>query len=265
MRQPPDPEATLITLYGRMPVLEALRDDRASVTRIVIARSAQGETVERILAEASRRSVRVERSDERRVTHLSGNGRHDQGVVAQIATPGLGALDDWLAVRSSGSVRLVLLDGVTNPSNVGMIIRTVAAAGLDGVVLPRAGSPGVGPLVVKASAGVALTATVLGSPTAAAATRAARAAGLTVVGLRSQAASPLWSSELPQRAVYVFGNETEGISEVVGALVDLWCSIPLDGGVESLNVASAATVVAFELARRLSLSENHTATELRKA
>ncbi|GAC1528851.1 MAG: RNA methyltransferase [Acidimicrobiales bacterium] len=244
-------DATLVTLFGRIPVLEALLDDRAPITRIVIARSAQGDTVERILAEAARRGIRVERCDERRVTRLSGNGRHDQGVVAQIVASGLGDLGEWLAGRPSGSVRLFLLDGVTNPANVGMIIRTVVAAGLDGVVLPQAGSPGVGPLVVKASAGVALTATVLGSPTAAGATRAAKAAGLTVVGLRSRPAPPLWSTVLPERGVYVFGNETHGISEVVGAMVDTWCSIPLTGGVESLNVASAATVVAFELARRL--------------
>jgi 23S rRNA (guanosine2251-2'-O)-methyltransferase len=127
-----------------------------------------------------------------------------------------------------------------------MIIRTATAAGLDGVVLPRAGSPDVGPLVVKASAGVAFRASVYRAPTATDAVARLRRAGVEVIGLRGDAAPSLFDAELPGRVAFVLGNETGGVS--VG--VDRWLSIPLAAGVESLNVAVAAGLVAYEAVRR---------------
>jgi 23S rRNA (guanosine2251-2'-O)-methyltransferase len=176
------------------------------------------------------------------VTRISGNGRHDQGVVADVEAPGLRELDDEVP---GGRLALLVLDGVTNPANVGMVIRTATGAGLDGVVLPRAGSPDIGPLVVKASAGIAFRATVYRSPTAAAAVARLRGAGVEVIGLRADG-EPLFDADLPERAAYVLGNETDGVS----VDVDRWVSIPMANGVESLNVAVAAGVVSFELARR---------------
>jgi len=243
----------VITVYGRMPVLEALLDRRAVVEQLIVARSARGESVERILAAAAARNVRVERADAHRVTRISRNGRHDQGVVADVASPRLAELDEWLAAHPSGAVALIVLDGLTNPANAGMIIRSAVGAGLDGVVLPRAGSPEVGPLVVKASAGIALWAPIMRVTTAAEAARALMAAEVTVMGLRAGQGQPLWEAEIPERVALVVGNETDGVSPRVASLASSWCTVPLAGGVESLNVASAAAVVAFELARRRSL------------
>jgi 23S rRNA (guanosine2251-2'-O)-methyltransferase len=216
-----------------------------------LARNARGESVDRIVAAAAERGVRLERADPHRVTRISRNGRHDQGVVADVSSPGLAPLEAWPAPPRFA---LVLLDGVTNPANVGMIVRTVTAAGLDGVVVPRAGSPDVGPLVVKASAGVALRATILRTDTAASAAGALRDAGGTVIGLAAGGGVPLWEADLPERAVFVVGNETEGVSRPLTMLTDAWWSIPLAGGVDSLNVAAAVAVVAFEVARRQSLT-----------
>jgi 23S rRNA (guanosine2251-2'-O)-methyltransferase len=143
-----------------------------------------------------------------------------------------------------------LLDGLTNPANVGMIIRTAAGAGLDAVVLPVAGSPEVGPLVVKASAGVALWAPIVRAPTAEEAAQRLSQAGVALVGLASGDHPPVWSAALPDRVALVLGNETSGISPAVSDLVASWCSIPTAAGVESLNVAAAAAVVCFELVRR---------------
>jgi 23S rRNA (guanosine2251-2'-O)-methyltransferase len=232
-----------------MPVLEALLDPRAAVRRVVIARRAQGDAVTRIVAAAADREVRVEWADAARVTRLSRNGRHDQGVVAEVASPGLAELDEWLAGRA-GPVHVLLLDGLTNPSNVGMLIRSATAAGLDGVVLPRAGSPDVGPLVVKASAGVALSATVLRAGDGGAAAGALRRGGVELVGLAAGSGVAVWDVPLGERVALVLGNETTGVSADVAAQVQRWCTIPLAGGVESLNVAVAGAVAAFELARR---------------
>jgi 23S rRNA (guanosine2251-2'-O)-methyltransferase len=168
-------------------------------------------------------------------------------VVAQ----GIGPLDAWLTRHPAPSpVALVLLDGVTNPANVGMVVRSAAGAGLDGTVLPRAGSPDVGPLLVRASAGVALRAPLLRCATASAAVDALTAAGVTPVGLRAHGAPSLFDGPLPDRAAYVLGNESEGLSPAVAGRLPEWRSIPLAGGVESLNVAATAAVVAFEASRR---------------
>lgn len=245
---PPD---RVITLYGRMPVTEALLDDRATVTRLVVSRNAQGESVERIRELAARRGLAVEVVDASRLTRLSGNGRHDQGVVARVESPGLCELESWLSRRPADQpTALLLLDGLTNPANVGMIIRSAVAAGLDGIVLPRAGSPDVGPLVVKASAGIALFAPVLRSPTSAAAAQVLAGSGATLIGLRAGAPTTIWDMTLGPSSVFVVGNETLGISAGVGERVTQWASVPLCGGVESLNVATAGTLVAFEVARR---------------
>lgn len=241
------PRASFVTVYGRIPVLEALRHPSVEVDKVLLARTARGESVDEIVAAARERNVPLQRVAPERVTRISRNGRHDQGVVADVVAPRLAELDEWL---TAGDGPLVVLDGVTNPSNVGMIIRTAVAAGMAGVVLPRAGVPDVGPLVVKASAGVAFEAPLLRCGTAAEGVRSLRRAGFSVVGLAGGAGVSLYELPIPQRAALVLGNETEGISEAVGALVDEWAAIPLAGGVESLNVATAAAVACFELSRR---------------
>ena len=238
-----------VTVYGRMPVLEALLDEALVVDKVVLARSAHGQSVEDLVAAARRRGVPVERADATRVTRLSRNGRHDQGVVADIVAPGLADLDAWLAAPSGApALDVVVLDGVTNPANVGMVLRVATAAGL-AVALPRQGSPDLGPLVVKASAGVAFRAQVLRCATAAAGCRSLAEAGWSLVALDAAAPTTIWDP-FPGRVALVLGGETLGISPAVVELVTDRRSIPLQAGVESLNVATAAAVAAFELGRQ---------------
>jgi 23S rRNA (guanosine2251-2'-O)-methyltransferase len=241
-----------VTVYGRVPVLEALEDDSIPVERVVVDRDDRSEPVRRILDAAGRRGVPVTRSTAAKVTRLSGNGRHDQGVVAEIEAPLVQPLSEWLPAPE-GPTAVIVLDGVTNPSNVGMILRVAAAGGVAGTVLPEVGSPGVGPLVIKASAGVALRTPVLTAPTAVEAVAALSEAGFAVVGLRAHDSESLYEAAVPDRVALVLGNESEGISDAVSDLVGTWLRIPMSGGVESLNVAVAAGVVAFELARRRGL------------
>lgn len=233
--------AGVVRIYGRMPVLEALADPAVTVELILLARTARGDTVDGIVRLAADRGVALKRVAPEKVTRTSGNGRHDQGVVAEVVAPGVVPLTSWLA---EGNVprHLLLLDGVTNPSNVGMIVRAATAAGLDGVVLPEAGSPDVGPLVVKASAGVAFRATILSTPTAAEALRLMD--DVPSVGLRADAPS-LFDGPLPERAVWVLGGEHDGVT----VACDQWRSVPMANGVESLNVAITAAIVAYELVR----------------
>ena len=246
------PRERFVTVYGRMPVLEALLDESLVVDKVVLARPAHGPSVDELLAAAERRGVRVERADATRVTRLSRNGRHDQGVVADVVAPGLADLDDWLAgpptPAGAAATDVVVLAGVTNPANVGMVLRVATAAGM-AVALPRQGSPDLGPLVVKASAGVAFRARVLRCSTAVAGCRSLAAAGWSLVALDAAAPSTIWEP-LPAPAALVVGGETGGLDPAVAALAGERRAIPLDAGVESLNVATAAAVAAFELRRQ---------------
>ena len=246
------PRDTFITIYGRKPVLEALADDSIEIDKVLLATGAREQSAKDIVAAAERRGVRLERMAAEKITRISRNGRHDQGVVADVVAPGMRPVPDYVAAleRDAGPQRLLVLDGVTNPANVGMILRTATAAGLAGVVLPHQGVPEVGPLVIKASAGVAYRASILRSQTAEDALQALQDAGFALFALGGEASTTIFDADYPARAAFVLGSETHGVSEPVARWVHEWIRIPMAGGVESLNVSSAATALAFELVRR---------------
>ena len=245
MSAPPNPRDRFITVYGRKPVLEALADDRLTVDKVLVAENAGGPQVSHLLREAARRRVEVLRVPAARVTKVSRNGRQDQGVVADIVAPRLRRLSEQTASTLEGHV--LVLDGVTNPQNVGMILRTATAAGFVGIVVPRAGVPDLGPLVIKASAGVALDAPVLRADDPSSAVDILRAGGFSIVGLAADAERALWDPRpFAERTAFVLGSETGGIRVEVDASV----AIPMAGGVDSLNVAVAAGVLCFEVLRR---------------
>lgn len=246
---PRSPKDTFITVYGRKPVLEALDDDALAVDKVVLADEARGQPVRAILDAARARGVPVQRASAHRVKVLAGNGRHDQGVLADVVAPRMQPVDEFVADLGNDPGAVLVLDRVTNPANVGMVLRSATAAGLDGVLLPRRGVPSIDPLVVKASAGVAFRAPVLRAATAEEGCAVLRGAGFTVFGLDARGPS-LLDADLPRRVVLVLGNETDGLSAAVRAECDGTLAIPMEGGVESLNVASAAAVAAFELRRR---------------
>ncbi|QJY46752.1 TrmH family RNA methyltransferase [Pseudonocardia broussonetiae] len=250
MAAPRSPKDTFITVYGRKPVQEALDDADLRVDKVIVAEGLRGEPVRAILDAARSRGVPVQRATAHRVKVLAGNGRHDQGVLADVVAPRMAPVGEFLDALAPGAPAAVLvLDRVTNPANVGMILRSATAAGLDGVLLPRRGVPAIDPLVVKASAGVAFRAPVLRSGTVEEGCEALREAGFTLYGLDAGGSS-LLDAELPPRVALVLGNETDGLSDTVAPLLDGVLAIPMHGGVESLGVASAGAVASFELARR---------------
>lgn len=236
-----------MTVYGRKPVLEALGDERLQVDKVMIADTARGSSVSEIVDAASRRGVPIAHASAHRVKVLAGNGKQDQGVLADVVAPRMRRLADAL----TGPLGAVLvLDGITTPANVGMILRTATAAGLGGIVVPRRGVASIDPLVIKASAGVAFHAPVLRCGTAAEACTLLRSAGYRLYGLAAASEESIFDASLPPRSAFVLGGETAGVGPEARALVAGWLSIPMAGGVESLNVASAAAVLCFELVRR---------------
>jgi 23S rRNA (guanosine2251-2'-O)-methyltransferase len=247
------PKDTYITVYGRKPVLEALDDRALRVDKVIVAEGLGGPPVRAILDAARGRGVRVQRASAHRVKVLAGNGRHDQGVLADVVAPRMAPVAEFVdGLRPGAPAAVLILDRLTNPANVGMILRSATAAGLDGVLLPRRGLPAIDPLVIKASAGVAFCAPVLRSGTVEEGCEVLAAAGFALYGLDAGGAS-LFDATLPPRVALVLGNETSGLSDTVRPLLDGLLAIPMHGGVESLGVASAGAVAAFELSRERSV------------
>jgi 23S rRNA (guanosine2251-2'-O)-methyltransferase len=245
------PRNTYLTLYGRIAVLEALHDPKLTIAKVVVANNAQGASYTEIMETAKARDIEVRRLAPKDISRISRNGRHDQGVAADVLLPNMQTVQDYLRSGAGGRQIIFLLDGITNPSNVGMILRSVTAAGATGIVLPHIGSASLDPLVVKASAGIAFRSPIIRCATPLEAAEALKSSGFTLYGLSSNKTStPLYQLEPAKKSVFILGNEREGVSEQTSALIDTWVSIPMHNKVESLNVANAATVVAFELMRR---------------
>lgn len=234
-----------MTVYGRKPVLEALADDGLTVDKVILAEGARGQAAAEILRAAAARGVPVRRASAQRVKVLAGNGKQDQGVLADVVAPRMRPLS---AFSFAGPV--LVLDGITTPANVGMIIRTATAAGMAGIVVPRRGVASLDPLVVKASAGVTFRAPLLRCATAAEAVSSLAGSGYRVFGLAGSGSRTVFEGSFPSRSAFVLGGETGGVGPEVGQHVREWLRIPMAGGVESLNVASAAAILCFELVRR---------------
>jgi 23S rRNA (guanosine2251-2'-O)-methyltransferase len=257
--RPVSPKDAFVTVFGRKPVLEALGDPALVVDKVVLAEGADREAVRMFTEAARRRGLVLQRASAQRVKVLAGNGRQDQGVLADVVAPRMRPLERFLedlgpgGERHDADARLLVLDGLTNPSNVGMILRSATGAGTDGVLLPRRGVPSIDPLVIKASAGVAFHAPVLRARTAADGLAALADAGFVLYGLDgpSRGTPPsLFEVDLPGRVALVVGGETDGLTDAVRGELHGTVTIPLAAGVESLNAACAATVACFELARR---------------
>jgi 23S rRNA (guanosine2251-2'-O)-methyltransferase len=243
------PKDRFLTVYGRKPVLEALGDPDLRVDKVILAETARGEGAAEIQRAARAAGVQVQRASAHRVKVLAGNGKQDQGVLADVVAPRMQPLRTALA-SAPLPARVLVLDGITTPANVGMILRTATAAGLGGIVVPRRGVASLDPLVVKASAGVAFRAPMLRCATAAEAAGMLLDAGYGLYGLSASGGEALFGAKLPDRAAFVLGGETAGVSEEVAEQLTGWLSIPMPGEAESLNVSAAAAVLCFELVRR---------------
>lgn len=243
------PRDRYLTVYGRRPVLAALLDDELQVAKVHLAERSDGPTIDQIIDAAHERGVDLEWTSAARVKMLSGNGKQDQGVAADIEASRMQGLADWLTTAPD-EARILLLDGITTPANVGMIIRTATAAGMDGVVVPTRGVADLGPLVVKASAGIVFRAPLLRCRTAVEALTLLRQAKFRVYGLAGEARTGLYAADFADRAVFCLGGESTGLTPEVRDHIQVPVSIPMAQDVDSLNVASAAAVLCFELVRR---------------
>jgi 23S rRNA (guanosine2251-2'-O)-methyltransferase len=199
---------------------------------------------------AAARKVRVQRVPRKR---LDGAARSEapQGVLARAEPIPEADLDDLCAPRRGGVAPfLVALDGVTDPQNLGAILRTAECAGATGVVLPRHRAVHVTPSVAKAAAGAVERLPICLVPGIPGALARARDLGVWSVGLDAGGSRDVWDLELAtEPVVVVLGAEGAGLSRLTRTRCDVLARIPLAGSLESLNVAAAAAITCFEVAR----------------
>ena len=237
----------MLTVYGRKAVLEVLQDTTLPCHAVHLASSNRRDRIiDEIEAIARQREIPLQSHSRAELARISRNGRQDQGVAADIICPDFDSAEEFLARPPQGpALRLLALDGVTNPQNLGMIIRSAAAGAIDGIIHPGRGTASLGPLVIKASAGTIYRAPMLHCESLAATLRHCQAQGMSICTLDATAAFSLFDYRPNGHCVFVLGNESEGVSREVTELADTALSIPMRNGVESLNVAVTAGLVAF--------------------
>ena len=236
-----------LTLYGRKPALEALQDPALTIHCLHLAESNRPTgIIAQIIAEAEGRGIAIRHHDRQALSRISKNGRQDQGVALDVVCPRFMSLEAFLDT-ARGPQTVLALDGLTNPQNVGMIIRSAVAAGIDGVLYPKRGIASLGPLVIKASAGNIFRAPLIRCESTEAAVTTLKSEGYQVAILEASATASLFGFRATGNVVAVVGGESDGIGREVEALADTRLSIPMANGVESLNVAVTAALVAFQL------------------
>jgi 23S rRNA (guanosine2251-2'-O)-methyltransferase len=241
---------------GRRAVEELLAAGRRRVRDVWVAEGSDPSPgLERILARASSARVPV-RWVGRAQLEREARTESPQGVLAHAEALPEADLDDLArgtgpAGRRPGPPFLVALDGVTDPHNLGAVMRTAEVAGATGVILPRHHAAHVTPTVAKAAAGAIEHLPVAVVPGIPGALVSLARAGVWTVGLDAEAPTSVFALDLADRALaLVLGAEGRGLSRLARQRCDLLVSVPRVGALESLNVSAAAAVACFEVARR---------------
>ncbi len=238
-------ESTLIE--GRNAITEALRSGRP-MDKIFLAEGVQG--VQQILAMAKEAGIAVQWCDRRKLDKMTITGSH-QGMMAQCAAAEYKTIDDILELAASrGEDPLVVLcDGITDPHNLGAIIRSAEVMGAHGVVVPRHRSAGLNAACAKAAAGALEYLPVAKCANMQTAILELQKKGLFVFAADMNGQN-LWDTNLTMPCALVIGSEGSGVSKLVRDTVDGIISIPQKGKINSLNASNAAAVLLCEVCRQ---------------
>jgi 23S rRNA (guanosine2251-2'-O)-methyltransferase len=235
-------------VFGFHAVLARLRADPKSVVEIFLDETRNDARGKDLAAAAERSGVRVMRVPTKRLDGFYGGGRH-QGVVARVQVKPVGDdLDDILSAIEAPL--LLVLDGVTDPHNLGACLRVANAAGAHAVIAPKDRSAGITPAVSKVASGAAESTPYLMVTNLARTLADIKERNIWVVGADERAEKTLYEADLPASIAWVLGAEGEGMRRLTRESCDLLVRIPMGGDVESLNVSVSAGVCLFESVRR---------------
>ncbi len=240
-------------IEGRNAVIEALRAGRA-IDKIYIARGDVDKTLGHIASKAREKGVVVVETDRRKLDFMSSTHAH-QGVIALAAVRDYCTIEDILAAADERgeSAFVVVCDEISDPHNLGAIIRSAECAGAHGVIIPKHRSAGLTAIVDKASAGAAEHMLIARVPNIPAAIKELKARGLWIYGTAADGKDDLWHTDFTGAVALVIGSEGDGMGRLVKENCDFVVSLPMKGRVSSLNASAAAAITMYEILRQRSL------------
>lgn len=252
-RRRPEPRTEEVNeniVTGRNPVMEALRGER-TVDKILIAKGEREGSILKILAMAKEKGIPVLEAERTRIETLSGTAGH-QGVLAYVTPFEYSTVEDILALAEERNEPpcIVILDGVTDPHNVGAILRTACCCGAHGVILPKHNSCGMTPTLIKSSAGACEYMKVARVTNITDTVEELKKHNIWIYGTDGSAPADIYHTDLTGACAFVLGDEGRGISRLVREHCDFLVKIPMNGPLDSLNVSVAGAVILYESLRQ---------------
>lgn len=237
-------------IEGRNAVIEALRVGR-SIDKIFIAKGETDKTLGHIASKARKDGIVVVDADRRKLDMMSVTHAH-QGVIALVGVSDYCSTDDILAVaQERGEPPFVIVcDEISDPRNLGAIIRSAECAGAHGVIIPKRRSAGLTAIVGKSSAGAAEHMAIARVPNIPSALKELKEKGLWIYGAAAGGENMLWETDFTGPVALVIGSEGDGLGRLVRESCDYIVSIPMVGKINSLNASAAASVIMYEVLRR---------------
>jgi len=237
-------------IEGRNAVTEALRSG-VNIDKIFIAKGEVDAALKHIASTARAAGAAVVEADRRKLDSMSITGSH-QGVVAVAAFAEYVSIDDILEkAREKGEAPLIIIcDELSDPHNLGAIIRTCEASGAHGVIIPKRRSAGLTATVAKASSGAIFHIPTARVPNITAAIKELKKAGVWIFAASPDAEKTLWESDFTCPAAFVIGSEGSGIGRLVSENCDFKINIPMNGKLSSLNASVSAAVLLYETVRQ---------------
>ena len=237
-------------LEGRNALTEALRSGR-TIDKVFIAAGETDRALQRLAAEAKEAGAVVVPVDRRKLDMMSATRAH-QGVIALAAAREYFTVDDILqeAADRGENALIILCDELTDPHNLGAIIRTAECAGAHGVIIPKRRSVGLTAVVAKASAGAVEHMKVARVTNLNATIDELKEKGVWVFGTAAEGSIPMYEADLTGPTAIVVGSEGEGMSRLVQKNCDVTVHIPMKGKITSLNASVAASILLYEAVRQ---------------
>jgi 23S rRNA (guanosine2251-2'-O)-methyltransferase len=248
--RPPDGPGGRDLIFGVEPVRELLAAAPGAIRVLYVKTSAQARFASEIDA-ARIQGASVFAAEDDALARMAGSeGRH-QGLVAIMREYQYVPFEEVIAEAHDP---LLVIDGVTDPRNLGAIMRAAECAGVQAIVIARDRTVGITPIAVKSSAGAWVHLRIARCGNVAQALEALKQAGYWVVALAPQADLSIYDVDVSRRLAFVLGSEGRGVRDIVRKSADYIAGIPMHGRVESLNVSVAAGIALFEIARRRAAS-----------
>ncbi|MGN0968901.1 MAG: 23S rRNA (guanosine(2251)-2'-O)-methyltransferase RlmB [Oscillospiraceae bacterium] len=237
-------------IEGRNAVLEALRTD-TPIDKIYLAKGETDATLGHIASTARGKGIVVVETDRRKLDERSITHSH-QGVIAVTAVREYATVEDILnAAREKGEPPLIVVcDELSDPHNLGAVIRTAECAGAHGVIIPKRRSAGLTAIVAKTSAGAVSHVPVARVPNLPALLKDLKKEGVWVFGTAADGDTCLYDADLKGPAAIVIGSEGDGMGRLVAETCDFKVSIPMRGKLNSLNASAAAAILLYEAVRQ---------------